>query len=153
MEKTLYALRNKKTGVLAKVYGRPNGGADCSCETQNIVGEDGDRDWLVEDAVNAEYARLNDTPWYNADHETPSHSDSWNPGDWEVVSVVMVCEKVDVKIPTMRKYLAERYKKSNPEHYKHCIAMLNEKSSRSEMMYSLYDLRIWMDERNGKKHS
>ncbi len=137
-----YGLRNKKTGELVRYESSSNkGNDDCGSETitlSNYNYED-NQQWMVDSPATAEYVRLHSTEWYNVRHECPKHPFNWNPNDWEVVAIKIetTVKPVDVKIPTMKEYLEKKYKKSNPEHYEHCIKMLEEQP---DMIYSIYDL-------------
>ena len=136
-----YGLRNKATGKTVGYRTRSNAGSDFCGDEQYILDPSGDKPWLVEDPKHAEYVRLHHTEWYNAGEPTPSHPENWKPDEWEVVKVVVTVEltPVEVSIPTMAEYLAIKYKKSDPGHYKHCMTMLAEGQ---DFIYTLYDLKM-----------
>lgn len=120
---TKFTLRHKESGELVKYYTNSNKDGDFCCETQYCicVDEHSKDVWYAETPEEAEWVRLNSTRWYNANYETPTHSRSFEPEDFEVVSleVKTVIEKVDVKIPTTIEYLEWKYAKKEPEHLKY----------------------------------
>ena len=44
--------------------------------------------WMVDSEEKAEFVRLNSSPWYNADYDTPRHK--FKPHELEVVKIELV---------------------------------------------------------------
>jgi len=100
-----------------------------------------DQTWYVDTPEHAEYVRQNNTEWFNADYETPSHR--FSPDELEVVRVENThIEKIDVNIPTYEEMIKFLHR---DEPYT-MQSLLGEMDDDSE--YSLYDLREMMMHKN-----
>ena len=138
-----YGLRHKKFDRILGVSLKSNDGQAFCVSTTTELDENSDEMWLVDTALNAEYVRQFSTEWYNACHETPSHS--FKSEDLEVVKIEIITieEKIDVQIPTFEKFLEIKYKDKEPQHYEYIMIQLNsdnETRSSIDRKYSLYDL-------------
>lgn len=75
--------------------------------------DEGEPIWVCDSAEQAEWVKHNDTPWYNADMETPGHSALWR--DAESLVVCQYHERVQVtplqeqpSIPTVEEIMRRR---------------------------------------------
>ena len=91
-----FGLRAKKSGkVVGYTTLQRYGGY--SCEPEYILDANiSETIWLVNDAKVAEYVRLNQTEWYNAEYETPSHN--FSPEEFGVVEIEIVVKATPVGI-------------------------------------------------------
>lgn len=80
-----------------------NDGYDC-VELQHSLDHTEKNIWLVDDPKHAEWVRLNSTPHYNADYDTPTNT--YEPEDLEVVTIrqTISARKTKVSIPTPREF-------------------------------------------------
>jgi hypothetical protein len=146
-----YGLRQKSSGKIVGFSTNSNEGADCCVSTAYQLDVYTPTMWLVDDAVDAEYVRLNSTVWYNADYDTPENP--YNPDDLEVVKITISVEMEVVKIPTFEEYMQERYntpgsRHYDPGHYKMVMDKHTECAKRGKgMSYSVYDLHVLLREK------
>jgi len=88
-EEIKYFLRHIDTNLPATFDIESNeGGEFCVSNKYTLSPSNGDPVWYVDTKVIAENARVTHTGWYNAGKETPSHSGSFNPEEYEVVKRV-----------------------------------------------------------------
>jgi len=135
--KIQFGLWHKKEEKLLKYSTSSNSGRDFCRETSTELELFGDRDWLVDSSVNAEFVRHYTTTWYNAGHDTPI-----NNFDADELMVVRVKIEINIEeektlIPTPRELFIEKYSESNPGHLKNVLKALDEGR---EATYSYYDL-------------
>ncbi len=142
--KIQFGLWHKKENMLLKYSTLTNGGRDFCGATSTELEIYGDRDWLVDTSMNAEYVRHFTTPWYNAGHDTPI-----NNVDSDELMVVQVKIEINIKeektrIPTPRELFIEKYSESNPDHLKNVLQALDEGR---DATYSYYDLLQYIEDR------
>ena len=140
---TKYGLRHKKSNIILGVSLQSNDGQSFCVSTTTTLNDYSEDMWLVDTPINAEYVRQFSTEWYNACHETPSHS--FKPEELEIIKIEITTieEKIEVKIPTFEKFLEIKYKDKEPQHYEYIMSQLNsnDKTGPSiDRKYSLYDL-------------
>lgn len=69
----MFALKNIKTGKLMGVTSSSNGDAEFASSTEFSLCEYAHNVWVVTSRSVAEKAAVTDTPWYNADYDTPGN--------------------------------------------------------------------------------
>ena len=86
-----YGLRHIKTKKILGVSCNVSEG-DCCVDVSFVFTSyyNGDIPWFVESKEKAEYARLNNTGWYNADYTSPQHFTEMKPEDYEIFEVVSI---------------------------------------------------------------
>jgi hypothetical protein len=146
--KSGYGLLHKKTNKLVGFKVRSNeGGYACGSETYELSLHE-DNIWIVEDKITASYARVNSTPWYNADYETPVVD--IKSEELEVAKIeISATPEISDNIPTFEEYMNLKYnrpgkKHYNPEHYKFHIEQYRKGVSYAPV--SLYEIRELMEE-------
>ena len=147
--KSGYGLLHKKSNKLVGFKTESNeGGYACNSETYRLS-LDSDNVWIVKNKIVASYVRMNSTPWYNSDYETPL-MDIGEPDEFDVVKIEMTTsvENPDY-IPTFEEYMKLKYnrpgkKHYDPEHYKFHIAQY--KNGTNYAPVSLYDIEELLKE-------
>jgi hypothetical protein len=147
--KSGYGLLHKKTNKLVGFEITSNeGGYDCNSETCELS-LTADNVWFVKDKITASHARVNSTPWYNADYETPV-VDIGEPEEFEVVKIEMTAipETPDY-IPTFEEYMNLKYNRPgaryyDPKHYEFRIEQYRKGASYAPI--SLYEINELMEE-------
>jgi len=119
-EKMGYGLKDKITGRLVGYEVFSNVGGELCGETQTVLDPSSNQTWLVDDIDAAEYARCYSTSWYNADHNTPTHPNGWDPEEWVVVEVEMNTKVVEVTQLTYPQMVKLVYR-DEPDHAEHLI--------------------------------
>jgi hypothetical protein len=90
MQQVKYAIVNKKTGEMLTYYTSSNSGGDCCVDVQYVLWESKyDPVWYHDNEQGALYVLSNDTKWYNADIDTPSHGKDISPETHKVVKVTI----------------------------------------------------------------
>lgn len=82
-----YGIMDTKTGELLTFYVSSNIGGYACVENEYSLSHHDDDVWLVDDIATAQKAIEVDTPWYNADYNTPSHNIEISPKTHKVVKV------------------------------------------------------------------
>jgi len=87
---TKYYLRHKESGNPATFCTESNSGGDYCVDTQYFLCKPGKYDkpdeiWYADSKEIAEHARKNDTWWYCAGSNTPSHDSGFKPDNYEIV--------------------------------------------------------------------
>jgi len=150
-----YGLRYKKKGILLKVQATSNEGrTECVSISHSLVDWTENPAWLVDSPEHAEFVRQYDTPWYNAEYDTPINN--YDANELEVVKVVTEIEEeeVCVNIPTFEQMMKYKYKRQESKYYspQHYTYVMNEfKKSigterEKEFRYGLYDLGEYIRE-------
>ena len=143
---TKYGLRLKETGEILGYTVASNDGADFCTDVGYSLSKWEDNEWLVDDALTAEYVRNFPAEWYNSDYETPSHD--FEPDELEVVEVVIerkVNTVDNVSVPTLLEFCRMKYAETEPEHFNYIKRLVEE--GREMAPYSLYDLRLLLEEK------
>ena len=146
--KIKFGLWHKKEKKLLKFSVSSTEGADFCGETATKLDLFGDKDWLVDSSINAEYVRNFSTRWYNADYETPTNNFDSNELIVVEVRVETEIKSLDIKVPTVKEFLIEKYEKSEPGHLEY---LLQEIDDGREMSYSYYDLEMLIEDRKHNK--
>ena len=133
-----YGLLLKKKNKILGFYQTSNEGSQFCNDNTTYLSEHEDNIWSVDDPVIAEYVRNFSTEWYNADFETPKHDFKSNKLQVVKIEVITNTEPVDLKIPTMEKYLEIKFKETDPKYYEYC---LKEIKTHRVVNYSLYELQ------------
>ena len=97
---TKYALMDTRTERLAQFIIDPTlcGPEVIQDEHVLTLAGEGNATWLVDSAEVAEAARINDTDWKYAHHDTPSHHERWRSADYVVVAITVTTEIKQVEI-------------------------------------------------------
>jgi hypothetical protein len=86
-----YGLRIKGTEDLLTYSSHSNAGGDFCVSTEYTIGNSKyDPVWLVDRQDTASKAATTNTPWYNADYDSPSHESWIEDAELEVVEVTLV---------------------------------------------------------------
>lgn len=85
-----YGLRVKGTEDLLTYSTSANEGDFCVSIQHTIGNSKYDNVWLVDSPTTAKKAATTNTPWYNADYESPSHESWIEDAELEVVEVTLV---------------------------------------------------------------
>lgn len=150
--KNKFGLRQKSTGELVGYEILSNDGGDFCSENQYLLQVGPKQIWLVDDPEQAEFVRLNSTPWFNADYDTPTND--LDPDDLEVVEIDMIVnvQPVDVSIPTPYEFFKERYAKKEPRHWNQLKEEIEkELGTRREVRYSWCDVLTAREEKKERK--
>jgi len=136
-----FGLRHKKSGKIITYRTESNSGEGVS--EQHILDDYSEELWFVDTAENAEWVRLNSTPWYNAGHDTPTHY--YQTDELEVINidVIVKTEPVDVKIPTPYEFFEAKYAKKNPKHWERLKKTFEDPNAK-DFDYGLYDLQEFL---------
>jgi len=147
--KSGYGLLHKKTNKIVGFKIRSNDGGDfCNIERCELS-LDEDNIWIVKDKITASYARVNSTPWYNADYESPA-MDIGEPEEFEVVKIeITATPEIPDHIPTFEEYMNLKYntpgmKYYDPKHYEFHIEQYRMGASCAPV--SLYEIEELMKE-------
>jgi len=150
--KNKFGLRQKSTGELVGYEISSNEGGEFCGENQYLLQVGSKQIWLVDDPENAEFVRLNSTPWFNADYDTPTND--LDPDDLEVVEIDMTVnvQSVEVSIPTPYEFYEERYAKKEPRHWKQLKEEIKKDAgTRHEVRYGWHDILTAREEKKRKK--
>ena len=153
MKKTIvkYALLHKASGTILGFTTSSNHGAEFSNDTSYYLEKDSDQQWLVVSPEQAEYVRLNNTPWYNAGYNTPVNN--FKPNELEVVKLVqtIASKPVKVKFPTVKTVLKAKFAKGgyyeNERDWQH---MQNLMLGKEPLKLSFYDYVEYYEKCKGK---
>jgi len=139
VEEVKYGLWHKKEKCMLKVSTTSNDGADFCTDISHSLTTYGDQVWYAHDIFAAEYVRNFSTEWYNANYETPNHN--FEPDELAIVKVKIRTEfcPEEFMVPTMKEFLAIKFKESDPGHYKYCMEQLKKYPGHNQK-YSLYEL-------------
>jgi len=141
-----YGLWHKKEKKLLRFTSSSNPRDSISNDTTIELNTYGDSLWIIDSSINAGYVRKFSTEWYNAGHRTPMHP--YEP-DELIVARIAVRVKIDEEetnthIPDSREFFTRKYQKTNPDHLKYLLEILDKGG---EIGYSLYELEEWIKER------
>lgn len=152
--KSGYGLMHQKTGKLVGFEVRSNDGQDdCNSETYELSLY-ADNVWIVKDKITASYVRVNSTPWYNANYETPM-MEIGEPEEFNVVKIEMIASvETPDYIPTWEEFMELKYnrpgkKHYDPEHYKYHVEQY--KKGVSYAPISRYEIEELMKEIENEK--
>jgi hypothetical protein len=85
----MFTLRHKETGKYVMFAARANEDGYACVDISYYIGLNlSEGFWVAPTHEMAEYARANNTGWYNAEYSTPSHDHSFNPDDWQVIELI-----------------------------------------------------------------
>ncbi len=140
--KIQFGLWHKKEEKLLKYSTLSNSGRGFCGETSTELEIYGDRDWLVDSLINAEYVRHYTTPWYNAGHSTPINNFDADELMAVRVKIEINIEEEKILIPTPRELFIEKFSESNPDHLKNVLEALD---SGVDVPYSYYDLQEYIE--------
>jgi hypothetical protein len=143
--KSGYGLRDKKSGKLVGFRVESNeGGEFCNPESCTLEFNE-DNIWIAKTKLEASYARLISTEWFNSDYESPINE--IDPETLEVVKIVIASKVVEPDhIPTFEEYMQLRYntkggKYYDPKHYEYHIGEYRKgKKYGSISLYKIHEL-------------
>ncbi len=144
-----YALRNKKTGELVGYYTDSNEGSQDCVGIRHILSLGSlKKTWYADSPEHAEFVRLNDTNWYNASYETPSHGTNIVPQNLEVVELTIniETEPCKVKLPSPLEYYEWLYGKGGKHENIPHLDYLKEVMKNQRLSLSWYDICEWIRE-------
>lgn len=149
--KNKFGLRQKSTGELVGYEISFNDGDFC-CNNQYLLQAGSKQIWLVDDPEQAEFVRLNSTPWFNAEYDTPTND--LDPDDLEVVEIDMTVnvQFVEVSIPTPYEFFEDRYAKKEPWHWKKLKAEIEKEiGTIREVRYNWCDILTAREEKKERE--
>ena len=146
MKETKFALRHEESGKLLGVSTHVNAGDFCTdvCHTLRHSNE---KTWHANSPEHAEWVRNNQTPWYNANYETPSHEYAAEELSVVKLEVETIETRLDITLPTFEEFArwAARGRENDYKFY-----MMQKKDS-PEITYEFYELVQMMREKGEPK--